>query len=118
MEQPRAAELRIGHRELGHVFDDATTRVGQLCLLFRAQSALGSLARRGLAEYGLAQLFTDPAGGRLNQLLARLEMLVGGTAIDLGELRNLRDAESFRPRSEERRVGKECVRTCRSRWAP
>src|SRR3546814_3157405 len=78
MEQPRAAELRIGHRELGHVFDDATTRVGQLCLLFRAQSALGSLARRGLAEYGLAQLFTDPAGGRLNQLLARLEMLVGG----------------------------------------
>src|SRR3546814_5490952 len=41
MEQPRAAELRIGHRELGHVFDDATTRVGQLCLLFRAQSALG-----------------------------------------------------------------------------
>src|SRR3546814_14425057 len=23
-----------------------------------------------------------------------------------------------RPRSEERRVGKECVRTCRSRWAP
>src|SRR3546814_19786856 len=23
-----------------------------------------------------------------------------------------------RPRSEERRVGKECVRTCRSRWSP
>src|SRR3546814_13217967 len=22
------------------------------------------------------------------------------------------------PRSEERRVGKECVRTCRSRWVP
>src|SRR3546814_14164609 len=22
------------------------------------------------------------------------------------------------PRSEERRVGKECVRTCRSRWSP
>src|SRR3546814_5800195 len=25
---------------------------------------------------------------------------------------------SFRPRSEERRVGKECVSTCRSRWSP
>src|SRR3546814_11815146 len=24
----------------------------------------------------------------------------------------------FRTRSEERRVGKECVRTCRSRWSP
>src|SRR3546814_5039313 len=25
---------------------------------------------------------------------------------------------SRRPRSEERRVGKECVSTCRSRWSP
>ena len=24
----------------------------------------------------------------------------------------------FRPRSEERRVGKECLRLCRSRWSP
>src|SRR3546814_14860138 len=30
------------------------------------------------------------------------------------------DAEMYRPqlRSEERRVGKECVSTCRSRWSP
>src|SRR3546814_11043320 len=27
-------------------------------------------------------------------------------------------AERFRTRSEERRVGKECVSTCRSRWSP
>src|SRR3546814_11661462 len=26
--------------------------------------------------------------------------------------------EAVRPRSEERRVGKECVSTCRSRWSP
>src|SRR3546814_15613868 len=26
--------------------------------------------------------------------------------------------ERWRPRSEERRVGKECVSTCRSRWSP
>src|SRR3546814_6186461 len=25
---------------------------------------------------------------------------------------------AFEPRSEERRVGKECVSTCRSRWSP
>src|SRR3546814_14199438 len=25
---------------------------------------------------------------------------------------------AFAPRSEERRVGKECVSTCRSRWSP
>src|SRR3546814_13930197 len=27
-------------------------------------------------------------------------------------------ARAFRVRSEERRVGKECVSTCRSRWSP
>src|SRR3546814_16416878 len=26
--------------------------------------------------------------------------------------------DDFAPRSEERRVGKECVSTCRSRWSP
>src|SRR3546814_19818840 len=29
-----------------------------------------------------------------------------------------RDERSRRDRSEERRVGKECVSTCRSRWSP
>src|SRR3546814_12325366 len=28
------------------------------------------------------------------------------------------EGESDHPRSEERRVGKECVSTCRSRWSP
>src|SRR3546814_16248906 len=32
--------------------------------------------------------------------------------------RELDHATENMPRSEERRVGKECVRTCRSRWAP
>src|SRR3546814_13263429 len=36
----------------------------------------------------------------------------GGSA--LSNIRN----ESIRGRSEERRVGKECVSTCRSRWSP
>src|SRR3546814_11853336 len=35
----------------------------------------------------------------------------------LHELREL-DEVSGRTRSEERRVGKECVSTCRSRWSP
>src|SRR3546814_9533109 len=45
---------------------------------------------------------------------------------DLVGLPELREAEAAREafaqrlveRSEERRVGNECVRTCRSRWAP
>src|SRR3546814_9714573 len=31
---------------------------------------------------------------------------------------NVIDMERLKLRSEERRVGKECVRTCRSRWSP
>src|SRR3546814_2577177 len=34
---------------------------------------------------------------------------VGGSTPSLG---------TISPRSEERRVGQECVRTCRSRWSP
>src|SRR3546814_16235114 len=35
-----------------------------------------------------------------------------------GRQRRGQRAEGGRLRSEERRVGKECVRTCRSRWTP
>ena len=41
--------------------------------------------------------------------LARLEALL----FVAGE-----DGLSLRTRSEERRVGKECLRLCRSRWSP
>src|SRR3546814_19455495 len=36
----------------------------------------------------------------------------------LNELDDLNARESERERSEERRVGKECVGTCRYRWGP
>src|SRR3546814_12703872 len=44
--------------------------------------------------------------------------------VDLGEIGRETAANLFinlvrgEPRSEERRVGKECVSTCRSRWSP
>src|SRR3546814_17990891 len=42
----------------------------------------------------------------------------GGDALDVfPECRELGLSEQM-TRSEERRVGKECVRTCRSRWSP
>src|SRR3546814_20148427 len=37
---------------------------------------------------------------------------------DLEDDRPLRLVGTSWPRSEERRVGKECVSTCRSRWSP
>src|SRR3546814_3860765 len=45
--------------------------------------------------------------------------LIEGTASALGAvLASLLAAAIVGQRSEERRVGKECVSTCRSRWSP
>src|SRR3546814_16161386 len=42
-----------------------------------------------------------------------------GSAITLGDVARVElGAQSYLFRSEERRVGKECVSTCRSRWSP
>src|SRR3546814_904562 len=42
---------------------------------------------------------------------------VGGVAA-WSDKRRLELVDELEPRSEERRVGKECVSTCRSRWSP
>src|SRR3546814_10607486 len=42
----------------------------------------------------------------------------GGGAARIRELRVRTTAAVGAARSEERRVGKECVSTCRSRWSP
>src|SRR3546814_11083026 len=60
---------------------------------------------------------------------AEFDLLTGenrykGTELGRKEIRTIRNkAEQTmidvnKPRSEERRVGKECVSTCRSRWSP
>src|SRR3546814_12945611 len=56
--------------------------------------------------------------------LAAALMLILGSAAPQADAKTLRwahqyDLTSMDPmRSEERRVGKECVSTCRSRWSP
>src|SRR3546814_2711542 len=48
--------------------------------------------------------------------LARTEYVIDGR--DLAQPRLAIERVVAQPRSEERRVGKECVSTCRSRWSP
>src|SRR3546814_12077237 len=43
---------------------------------------------------------------------------VNRKAIQMGSAARRQRVRSVRIRSEERRVGKECVSTCRSRWSP
>src|SRR3546814_18916824 len=45
------------------------------------------------------------------------QMAARDAARDVGNIDMARLVVEF-PRSEERRVGKECVSTCRSRWSP
>src|SRR3546814_5967370 len=52
---------------------------------------------------------------RWGQILLRRAL---ASAIDTPATINGADLAAERARSEERRVGKECVSTCRSRWSP
>src|SRR3546814_13689049 len=56
----------------------------------------------------LGELFADKPFEHINQL--GVVRLVLDLAVDVARIR-------ITARSEERRVGKECVRTCRSRWS-
>src|SRR3546814_18555586 len=93
-------------------------RVGQVVDVLAGAGEVHELQRR--AELGVV---LQPL---LDEVLDRLDVMVGG-ALDfldpgrvgdgktVGQCAQARD-RGFR--SEERRVGKECVRTCRSRWSP
>src|SRR3546814_20842617 len=82
----------------------------------------GDVAAPGvLAEYGETEIPARVADAR--QLLAGAALLerragqhgaiVEGRLLGMGGY-----GHAPASRSEERRVGKECVRTCRSRWSP
>src|SRR3546814_20078248 len=69
----------------------------------RAQLEADNLKRRGEAE----------------QVAAKLEGMTVTVIRQAGESGQLYGSVNSRDiRSEERRVGKECVSTCRSRWSP
>src|SRR3546814_9073832 len=62
----------------------------------------------------------NPAGG-MHQHARTDQRLLGAVLCEEGRiflLGGLGEKHRARHRSEERRVGKECVSTCRSRWSP
>src|SRR3546814_13964723 len=58
----------------------------------------------------LARPWIKPGTPGLMHRIGGIEKQIGTGNLDYGPANH--------PRSEERRVGKECVRKCRSRWAP
>src|SRR3546814_17129464 len=96
---------------------------GFRCLVFRDGDdvALQSKSGKPLARY-FPEVEAIIAGLETKRLVVDGELIipVGGVlSFEALQLR-LHPAESRvkKLRSEERRVGKECVRTCRSRWSP
>src|SRR3546814_18542558 len=88
--------------------------------------AVGLVAVGAEAEARLLQRVADIEVGPAKLVVAKLEpeteqavdddAVVGDDAVEIG-LRLARQV-GFERRSEESRVGKECVSTCRSRWSP
>src|SRR3546814_20506828 len=89
----------------------------------RATSLL--LARRAGAYLSSHRLPPLPTAGRWRYRMTKLPILAALAAAFLAQPATAQPASAPRTpvvahadlRSEERRVGQECVRTCRSRWA-
>src|SRR3546814_12464453 len=82
--------------------------------------AAGEHRRPRQQRAGIVAELDPPAHPGLHQV-AREQQLPGGAADrDLATRHQVVDLAFLQPqiRSEERRVGKECVSTCRSRWSP
>src|SRR3546814_16228657 len=71
----------------------------------RERLSPGQIGKEGLVPAGLWRVDDPPIAGR------------GGIEIERAEARYAKRL-MIPLRSEERRVGKECVSTCRSRWSP
>ena len=85
-------------------------------LLHAVSDAL--LGAAALGDIGTHFPDTDPEflGADSVQLLKQVVALLSEKGYSVGNIDALVVAQA--PRSEERRVGKECLRLCRSRWSP
>src|SRR3546814_15839231 len=71
------------------------------------------------AQRVVTSVFVNPLQFGLNEDFDRYPRTLDADAAQLAHAGcDLLFAPSVPERSEERRVGKECVRTCRSRWSP
>src|SRR3546814_12106270 len=73
------------------------------------QAQIVNLLMRLQQEFGLSLLFISHDLSVVRHISHRIMVLYLGRVMEIAD----RDAI----RSEERRVGKECVSTCRSRWS-
>src|SRR3546814_17096637 len=105
--QKTAYEMRISDWSSDVCSSDLTANLDprhqlDITALLRAEAERGAAVLVSLHVLELARRASD-----------RLILMLDGGVLAAGE-----PAEVLSERSEERRVGKECVSTCRSRWSP
>src|SRR3546814_18237992 len=88
--------------------DPADRRAWQLYLTPRAGDLLGEM--RATADALTAEATEGLSAAEREQLIDLVERVRANLS--------RRICQKEKERSEERRVGKECVSTCRSRWSP
>src|SRR3546814_11408851 len=91
---------------------------GDLEVVFNevVDAAAGAFALACDVSGGVA--LSHPASGAAFTLSTNTALHGGEHCVLSIDAAKLTDAGGAHPRSEERRVGKECVSTCRSRWSP
>src|SRR3546814_15507529 len=87
--------------------DDIVIIVGSALVISAA------VQRSGLIEEALALVMR-----RVTRVRSHLFVLMASVGFASALVKNVGALAMLMPRSEERRVGKECVSTCRSRWSP
>src|SRR3546814_13363619 len=113
-------------RKTAERFGSSSTGREQFAWPFHSPKSGRSRARMTIGQDHAAQLAALESRGRLRRLIAREGRDFAsndylGLANDESIARAVADAIGRGVpvgRSEERRVGKECVSTCRSRWSP
>src|SRR3546814_12544652 len=86
-------------------------------------SAPPRLSRAHIVRTNLALCFPDQSEQQREAWLHRHFYLLAQSVVDrglcwFGSASAIQQVTPINGRSEERRVGKECVSTCRSRWSP
>src|SRR3546814_12638589 len=97
--------------------DDCSRKKRRAPTVSRRFSLVRRLTRRPAPESAEARATGGAAGARGGaEASTKADCRRAGQCEDWGA--NCRTAAFASQRSEERRVGKECVSTCRSRWSP
>ena len=110
--------------------DNISKQNGKRLVFIEASAALqkgekiGLVGPNGAGKTTLFRMITGQEEPDEGQILVDRGVSIGFFSQDVGEMTGrsavaeVMDGAGAVSRSEERRVGKECVSTCRSRWSP